>query len=149
MFRRVVLFFALFLTASPANALPVCQPYAIGAKYVSRWQQTEGDAAWEADFICDNRRVAKIHAEEVDDPAKNDGLFFIVDPDGVLITPETFDSPCDAVEAFCAGRVQELDEETKAMLVESLQEAAAAGEPVDVQTLTDEDGIAAAVETQD
>lgn len=147
MFRSIVLFFALFFTASPAFALPACLPAEIGAKYVSRWQQNDG--AWEADFICDNRRMAKIHAEEVDDPAKNDGLFFIVDTDGVLITPETYDSPCDAVEAFCAGKVQELDEETKAMLLESLREAAESDDPAAAAEALTEDELPAAVEISD
>ena len=102
-----------------AQALPVCQPYTVRATYISRWKPH--NQAWQAEFTCENRVKAKLHAEDVDNPAQNYGTFFIVDMNDVLESQESFSDPCDAVAAYCSGKLEPLPDEIKAMMVESVQ----------------------------
>lgn len=117
--RKILFAFLLGMFPFSAQALPVCQPATAFAKYISRWQKND-TGAWQAEFICEDRRQAKLHAEDVLDPASNEGTFFIVDMKNILESLENFAEPCEALARYCSGEMETLSEETKAMLIEQM-----------------------------
>ena len=103
-----------FLCVEKAAALPACLPQQGESKFVSRWQK-ENDV-WRVSFTCDDGRQAKIYAGDVDDPAKDDALYVIVDEKGLPESKEIFDSPCEAIKAYCTQSVRLFSADEKAMI---------------------------------
>ena len=106
-----------FLCAGKAVALPTCLPQQGESKFISRWQKENilWDV-WRVSFTCDDGRQAKIYAGDVDDPAQDDASFVIVDEKGLPESKEIFDSPCEAIKAYCTKSVRLFSPEEKAMI---------------------------------
>lgn len=114
------LFLLFFSVADKAMALPTCMPVQGESKFISRWQKT--DDVWLFSFTCDDDRKAKIYADGVVDPSDVAAGFLILDKDGVPESQDVFDTPCEAIKAYCTNTLNLLTPEMKEELLQILSE---------------------------